>query len=108
MNPDESTLVTLARKATIDFAPWRGFDSGTSGPLNSYILVQGWFFSPPGACDHIFNESRQVPAPLLSSCKSTLSAGAYQVDNRFAPGFRARFGKIELELQGFAESSKDR
>jgi len=39
LNPDESTWVASARKATADFVPWRGFDTGTSGPLNSYILL---------------------------------------------------------------------
>lgn len=39
LNPDEGSLTAYALKATVDFAPWRGFDAGTSGPLNSYILT---------------------------------------------------------------------
>jgi hypothetical protein len=39
LNPDEGSLVAYALKATVDFAPWRGFDAGTSGPLNSYIIA---------------------------------------------------------------------
>jgi hypothetical protein len=39
LNPDEGSLTAYALKATVDFAPWRGFDAGTSGPLNSYLLT---------------------------------------------------------------------
>ena len=39
LNPDEGSLAAYALKATVDFVPWRGFDAGTSGPLNSYILA---------------------------------------------------------------------
>jgi hypothetical protein len=39
MNPDEGWWPAGALKATVDFAPWRGFDGMTSGPLNAYILV---------------------------------------------------------------------
>jgi hypothetical protein len=39
LNPDEGSLTAYALKATVDFVPWRGFDAGTSGPLNSYILA---------------------------------------------------------------------
>src|SRR5437879_2919165 len=37
LNPDESTWAAEAMKVTVDFAPWRGVDPGTSGPLNVYI-----------------------------------------------------------------------
>jgi hypothetical protein len=39
MNIDEGQWAACALKATYDFAPWRGFDGTTSGPLNSYILA---------------------------------------------------------------------
>jgi hypothetical protein len=37
LNPDESTWAVGALETTLDFAPWRGFDAGTSGPLNAYV-----------------------------------------------------------------------
>jgi hypothetical protein len=39
MNPDEGWWPAGALKATADFAPWRGFDGTTSGPLNGYVLT---------------------------------------------------------------------
>jgi hypothetical protein len=39
MNPDEGWWPAGAIKATADFAPWRGFDSTTSGPFNAYVLA---------------------------------------------------------------------
>src|SRR5438552_13140118 len=39
MNIDEGEFAACAIKATRDFAPWRGFDASTSGPLNCYILM---------------------------------------------------------------------
>lgn len=39
MNPDEGWWPAGALKATVDFAPWRGFDGTTSGPLNAYVLA---------------------------------------------------------------------
>ena len=47
LNPDESTFATGAIKATVDFAPWRGFNAGTSGPLNVYILALPALFGAP-------------------------------------------------------------
>jgi hypothetical protein len=38
-NNDEGAFAACALKATQDLAPWRGFDSGSSGPLNSDILA---------------------------------------------------------------------
>lgn len=38
LNPDEGALIACAMKARFDWIPWRGFDPGTSGPLNYYIL----------------------------------------------------------------------
>lgn len=50
-NIDEGTFIACALKATVDWVPWRGFDAGTSGPLNCYVLLLpalfgadiGWF-----------------------------------------------------------------
>jgi hypothetical protein len=39
LNIDEGQWAAGALKATCDFAPWRGFDGTTSGPLNSYVLA---------------------------------------------------------------------
>ncbi len=39
LNPDEGALIACAMKARFDWIPWRGFDSGTSGPLNCDVLV---------------------------------------------------------------------
>ena len=39
LGPDEASLTADALKVTADFAPWRNFDAGTSGPLNCYILA---------------------------------------------------------------------
>jgi hypothetical protein len=47
LNPDESTWAAGALKATVDFAPWRGFDAGTSGPLNAYLPALPKLFGAP-------------------------------------------------------------
>lgn len=47
LNPDESTWAAGAIKAMVDFAPWRGFDTGTSGPLNAYIVALPALFGAP-------------------------------------------------------------
>jgi hypothetical protein len=47
INPDESTFAAGALKAHIDLAPWRGFNPGTSGPLNAYILAIPALFGAP-------------------------------------------------------------
>ena len=39
LNIDEGQWAASALKATYDFAPWRGFDATTSGPLNCYVLA---------------------------------------------------------------------
>jgi hypothetical protein len=39
LNVDEGTFIACAMKATVDWVPWRGFDSGSSGPLNCYVLT---------------------------------------------------------------------
>lgn len=39
MNIDEGQWAAGALKVTYDFAPWRGFDGTTSGPLNAYVLA---------------------------------------------------------------------
>ena len=47
MNIDEGQWAACALKATHDFAPWRGFDGTTSGPLNSYVLALPALFGAP-------------------------------------------------------------
>jgi len=47
MNPDEGLWVAAAMKTTVDWVPWRGFDLGTSGPLNAYILALPAVFGQP-------------------------------------------------------------
>lgn len=39
INTDEGQWAACALKASVDLAPWRGFDGTTSGPLNSDILA---------------------------------------------------------------------
>jgi hypothetical protein len=39
LNVDEGTFIACAMKATVDWVPWRGFDAGSSGPLNCYVLT---------------------------------------------------------------------
>jgi hypothetical protein len=38
-NPDEPGFIACAMKAMVDWVPWRGFDAGSSGPLNCDILT---------------------------------------------------------------------
>jgi hypothetical protein len=47
MNIDEGQWAAGALKATCDFAPWRGFDGTTSGPLNAYVLALPALFGAP-------------------------------------------------------------
>jgi len=47
LNPDEGMWVAGALKATIDPAPWRGFDGMTSGPLCTYLLALPALFGWP-------------------------------------------------------------
>ena len=44
LDPDESTTIGQAIRAVAEPVPWLGFDSSTSGPLNSWFvaLVAGW------------------------------------------------------------------
>lgn len=46
-NIDEGNWGACALKATYDFAPWRGFDATTSGPLNPDILAFPAIFGAP-------------------------------------------------------------
>ena len=46
-NIDEGHWAACALKATYDFAPWRGFDATTSGPLNADVLVLPAIFGAP-------------------------------------------------------------
>ncbi|MEY2488948.1 MAG: hypothetical protein QOC70_890 [Verrucomicrobiota bacterium] len=39
LNPDEGAFIACAMKAKFDWIPWRGFDAGSSGPLNCDILA---------------------------------------------------------------------
>jgi hypothetical protein len=47
LNIDEGHWAACAIKATYDFAPWRGFDATTSGPLNADVLVLPAIFGAP-------------------------------------------------------------
>jgi hypothetical protein len=47
INPDEGAFVACAIKVTYDWIPWRGFDPGTSGPLNTDILALPALFGAP-------------------------------------------------------------
>jgi hypothetical protein len=47
INPDEGAFVACAIKATFDWVPWRGFDAGSSGPLNCDILALPALFGAP-------------------------------------------------------------
>jgi hypothetical protein len=47
LNPDEGMWVAGALKATVDPAPWRGFDAMTSGPLCTYLLALPALFGWP-------------------------------------------------------------
>lgn len=49
LNPDESMMLAQAMKFGIDPIPWRGMDTGTGGPINSYILMPlHWLGAPYG------------------------------------------------------------
>jgi hypothetical protein len=39
LNPDEAQVLANALKALVDPLPWRSFDPGTAGPLETYVLV---------------------------------------------------------------------
>jgi hypothetical protein len=58
LNPDESTWAAGALKALVVFAPWHGFNPGTSGPLNAYILTLPALFGAP--IIFISDQSRQA------------------------------------------------
>lgn len=47
INPDEGAFVACAIKARFDWIPWRGFDAGSSGPLNCDILALPALFGAP-------------------------------------------------------------
>ena len=47
LNIDEGHWAACALKATFDFAPWRGFDATTSGPLNADVLAIPAIFGAP-------------------------------------------------------------
>jgi hypothetical protein len=47
INPDEGAFIACALKARIDWIPWRGFDAGSSGPLNCDILALPALFGAP-------------------------------------------------------------
>jgi hypothetical protein len=47
INPDEGAFVACAMKARFDWIPWRGFDAGSSGPLNCDILALPALFGVP-------------------------------------------------------------
>lgn len=39
LNPDESLMLAQAMKFRIDAMPWRSVDTGTGGPIDSYVLL---------------------------------------------------------------------
>lgn len=41
LNPDESMMLAQAMKFDTDLVPWRAIDTGTGGPINSYLLLVG-------------------------------------------------------------------
>jgi len=46
LNPDEAFLLSSAMRISADPVPYRAADSGTSGPLNIYVLaIPAWFGS---------------------------------------------------------------
>jgi hypothetical protein len=47
INPDEGAFIACAMKARFDWIPWRGFDAGSSGPLNCDILALPGLFGAP-------------------------------------------------------------
>lgn len=47
INPDEGAFVACAMKARFDWIPWRGFDAGSSGPLNCDVLALPALFGAP-------------------------------------------------------------
>jgi hypothetical protein len=47
INPDEGAFIACAMKARFDWIPWRGFDAGSSGPLNCDILALPALFGAP-------------------------------------------------------------
>jgi hypothetical protein len=47
INPDEGAFIACAIKARFDWIPWRGFDAGSSGPLNCDILALPALFGAP-------------------------------------------------------------
>ena len=47
INPDEGAFVACALKSRFDWIPWRGFDAGSSGPLNCDVLALPALFGAP-------------------------------------------------------------
>jgi len=60
-NIDEGAFVACGLKATRDLAPWRGFDAGSSGPLNPDILALPALFG----ADITFFSTRLIGLSLL-------------------------------------------
>ncbi|MEY2563993.1 MAG: hypothetical protein QOH88_2186 [Verrucomicrobiota bacterium] len=60
-NIDEGAFVACALKATRDLAPWRGFDAGSSGPLNPDVLALPALFG----ADITFFSTRLIGICLL-------------------------------------------
>jgi 4-amino-4-deoxy-L-arabinose transferase-like glycosyltransferase len=62
LNIDEGQWAACALKATCDFAPWRGFDATTSGPLNGDVLALPALFGAPIT----FFSTRMIGQALLA------------------------------------------
>lgn len=62
INIDEPHVIACAHKATVDFAPWRGFDGTTSGPLNSHVLILPALFG----CEINYFSARLVALGLIA------------------------------------------
>lgn len=49
LNPDESLMLAQAMKFASDLMPWRSIDTGTGGPIDSYVLLMlHWLGLPFG------------------------------------------------------------
>jgi hypothetical protein len=71
LNPDECTWAAGALKALVSFAPWHGFNPGTSGPLNVYIVVLPALFGAPIS----FASGRIIATCLLGTTMLALYYG---------------------------------
>jgi hypothetical protein len=66
--PDEGQWVACALKAVVDFAPWRGFDATTVGPLTCDVLTVPVIFGAPIT----FFSTRVIGACLMAGSMCAL------------------------------------